>query len=50
MRTLRRLVLGVAGWLTATSPMLAHHEWPVDHTKRIRLQGTVTALPGPIRT
>ena len=43
MRTLR-LVLGVVGSLVAASPLLAHHEWPIDQTKGIKLQGTVTAF------
>ena len=44
MSTLRKLVLAVVGLLGAASPLLAHHDWPVDRTKRITLQGTVTAL------
>jgi hypothetical protein len=44
MRTLQRLVLGVTGLLVAASPLLAHHEWPVDQTRRIRVHGTVTAF------
>jgi len=44
MRTLGKLVLGVAGSLVAASPSLAHHEWPVDQTKRITVQGVVTAF------
>ena len=44
MRTLRKLVLVVAASLLAGSPLLAHHAWPVDQSKRIRLQGTVTGF------
>ena len=39
-----RLVWCVIGALVATSPLLAHHEWPVDRTKPVTLQGTVTAF------
>jgi hypothetical protein len=44
MRTLRECVLGVIAALVAVSPLLAHHEWPVDQTKRVTVQGTVTAF------
>jgi hypothetical protein len=44
MRTLWKLVFGAIGSLVAVSPLLAHHEWPIDHTKRIKLQGTVTVF------
>jgi hypothetical protein len=44
MRALRRLSLGVIGALVAASPLLAHHEWPVDRTKQVTIQGTVTAF------
>ena len=43
MRTRRKLALGVIGGLVAASPLLAHHEWPVDRTKQITVTGTVTA-------
>ena len=43
MRTPRKLSLGVIGALVAASPLLAHHEWPVDRTKQITVTGTVTA-------
>ena len=43
MRTLRKLALGVIGALVAASPLLAHHDWPVDRTKQITVTGTVTA-------
>ena len=44
MRTLRKLSLGVIGALVAASPLLAHHDWPVDRTKLITVTGTVTAF------
>jgi hypothetical protein len=44
MRTLRNGVLGVIGVLVAAGPLHAHHDWPVDHTKPIKIQGTVTAF------
>ena len=43
MRTLRRLALGVIGTLVVASPLLAHHDWPVDRTRLITVTGTVTA-------
>jgi hypothetical protein len=42
MRTLRRLALCVFASLVAASPLLAHHDWPVDRTKQITVTGTVT--------
>jgi hypothetical protein len=44
MRTLCKLALGVIGAMVAAGPALAHHEWPVDRTKRVTLHGTVTAF------
>ena len=44
MRTPRMLALCVIGALVAASPLLAHHEWPVDRTKPVTVQGTVTAF------
>jgi hypothetical protein len=44
MRTLRKLSMGAIAALVAASPLLAHHEWPVDRTKPITVQGTVTAF------
>jgi hypothetical protein len=44
VRTLRKLSLSVVGALVAASPLLAHHEWPVDGTKQITMQGIVTAF------
>ena len=49
MRTLRRLSLAVIGALVAASPLLAHHEWPVDRTKQITVKGTVTAYTWAVR-
>jgi hypothetical protein len=44
MSTLRKLALGgVIGALLAGSPLLAHHEWPVDRSRQVALKGTVTA-------
>ena len=39
-----RVVVKVNGALVAASPLLAHHEWPVDRTKQITVTGTVTAF------
>ena len=44
MRTLRTSSLGVIGALVAASPLLAHHEWPIDQTRQVTIQGTVTAF------
>jgi len=44
MRTLWKLALGVIGTLVAASPLLAHHDWPVDRTRLITITGTVTAF------
>ena len=44
MRTLRKLALGAIGALVAASPLLAHHDWPVDRTRLITVTGTVTAF------
>ena len=43
MGTLRRLASAVIVALVASSPLLAHHDWPVDRTKQITVTGTVTA-------
>ena len=32
----------MVGALVAASPLLAHHDWLVDRTKKITVQGTVT--------
>jgi hypothetical protein len=44
MRTLRTLALGVIGALVTASPLLAHHDWLVDQTTQVTIQGTVTAF------
>lgn len=44
MITLRTLARCVIGALVAVSPLLAHHEWPVDRTQQITVTGTVTAF------
>jgi hypothetical protein len=44
MGTLRRLASAVIVALVASSPLLAHHDWPVDRTRQITLKGTVTAF------
>ena len=44
MRTLRTLALGVIGAVVAASPLLAHHDWLVDRTRQVEVQGTVTAF------
>jgi hypothetical protein len=44
MSTLRKLLLGAIGALVAASPLLAHHDWPVDRTTLITVTGTVTAF------
>lgn len=41
--TMRTLAVGVIGALAAVSPLLAHHDWPVDKTTQVTLTGTVTA-------
>jgi hypothetical protein len=40
----RTRALCVIGALMAASPALAHHDWQVDRTKQVTLQGTVTAF------
>jgi hypothetical protein len=44
MRTLRKLTLGMIGALVAATSLLAHHDWGVDSTRTITVQGTVTAF------
>ena len=34
--------LGVVGILAAASPLFAHHSWPVDMSREVTVQGTVT--------
>ena len=43
MSTLRKCAAGVIGAVMAASPLLAHHDWPVDRTKLITVTGTVIA-------
>ena len=43
MRALRKFALGLIGALVAASPLLAHHEWPVDRARQVTVTGTVTA-------
>ena len=44
MRTLRTLALTAIGVVVVASPLPAHHDWPVDRSSHITLQGTVTAF------
>src|SRR5690349_22079224 len=44
MRTLPRFALSVVAVVMVASPLLAHHEWPVDLTKEVTVHGTVTAF------
>jgi len=43
MRTRRKVALSVMATLVAASPVLAHHEWPVDRTRQVTVTGSVTA-------
>ena len=36
------IALGASGILVASSPLLAHHSWPVDMSKEVTVKGTVT--------
>ncbi len=36
------LALGAVGILGAASPLFAHHSWPVDRSREITVNGTVT--------
>ena len=38
----RLLVLAAAALLAMTSPLLAHHSWPVDFSREVTVTGTVT--------
>jgi len=40
----RKLALGVIGALVTVIPLIAHHDWPVDRTNQVTVQGTVTAF------
>jgi hypothetical protein len=42
MTTLRTLASGAIAVLVTAGPLLAHHDWPVDRTRQVRLTGTVT--------
>ncbi|HKE86943.1 MAG TPA: DUF6152 family protein [Vicinamibacterales bacterium] len=44
MRTLRTTTLCAIAALVAAGPLLAHHEWPVDQTRQVTVQGIVTAF------
>jgi len=39
---LQVLALGVVGLVAAASPLFAHHSWPVDTSREITVNGTVT--------
>ena len=39
---LQVLALGVVGIVAATSPLFAHHSWPVDTSREVTVRGTVT--------
>ena len=43
MRTLRNVALAACGMFVVVSPLLAHHEWPVDRTRVITMKGAVAA-------
>jgi hypothetical protein len=43
MNLKRTFALGFIGTMMAASPLLSHHEWPVDQSKLITIKGTVTA-------
>jgi hypothetical protein len=40
--TRRRILLSVVAMLTAATPLLAHHSWPVDFSREVTVKGTVT--------
>jgi hypothetical protein len=44
MSALRAVALSVMGALVAVTPLFAHHEWPIDQTRQVTIQGTVTAF------
>jgi hypothetical protein len=44
MSTLRTTALCAIAAMVAASPLLAHHDWLVDSTKPVTIQGTVTAF------
>lgn len=43
MTRLQILALGAVGILIAASPLFAHHAWPVERSKEVTVQGTVTS-------
>jgi hypothetical protein len=43
MTRLHILALGTIGILLAVSPLFAHHAWPVERSKEVTVQGTVTS-------
>ena len=51
---LQILVLGVIAILAASSPLFAHHSWPVDNSREVTVKGTVTEFtwsnPHPMMT
>jgi hypothetical protein len=44
MKTLRTTAMCAIATLVVASRLLAHHEWPVDGTMPVAVQGTVTAF------
>lgn len=40
----RTVAAGIIGSLVATAAVLAHHEWPVDRTRAVTIQGNVTEV------
>ena len=43
MRMTRRILgLSLVALLAATTPLLAHHSWPVDFSREVTVTGTVT--------
>lgn len=44
MRMPRTRALGLFAALVSATPLPAHHEWPVDGTTPVTIQGTVTAF------
>ena len=47
MTRLQVLALGVVGIVAAASPLFAHHSWPVDNSREITVNGTVTKVVMP---
>lgn len=42
MARLKIIALGAVGILIAASSLFAHHAWPVERSKEVTVQGTVT--------